>query len=95
MNKYTLACGFDSAQPPRVERSRNLDGYLLYRESPNICSYANISEVQLFRSVIRHTIDIYRKQLEVPKTPLWLFLRQPCGKPEDFGWSWYPHPLDP
>jgi hypothetical protein len=23
MNKYTLGCGFGSAQPPRVERSRN------------------------------------------------------------------------
>ncbi len=35
-NEYTLGCDFDSAQPPRVERSRNpVDGYLLSQESPN------------------------------------------------------------
>ena len=35
-NKYTLDFGFGSAQPPRVERSRNpVAGYSLYRESPN------------------------------------------------------------
>jgi hypothetical protein len=30
---------------------------------------------------------LYQKQLEVPKIPLSLFPAQPCGKPEDFGWS--------